>query len=184
MKITIVAGTNRQGSNTLRVATALVPRYEAQGAEVTLLDLRDLPSELLHPGAYANKPDAYEPFKQAVLDADGLVVVTPEYNGSFPGVLKLFIDMLPFPEAFEKRPVAFVGVASGRWGALRPVEQLQGVFGYRNAFIFPERIFLPGVGDELDEDAQPTTPLVAQLLTQQIEGFVAFCKAVKPLRPS
>ena len=59
--------------------------------------------------------------------------------------------MLPFPESFEQRPVCFVGLAAGIWGALRPVEQLQAIFGYRNAYIFPERVFMPGIGKLLNE---------------------------------
>ena len=49
--------------------------------------------------------------------------------------------MLKFPESFEKRPVCFTGLGAGIWGALRPVEQLQAIFGYRNAYLFPERVF-------------------------------------------
>ncbi len=107
------------------------------------------------------------------------MVVTPEYNGGMPGALKLFIDMLPFPESFEHRPVCFVGLSAGRWGALRPVEQLQGVFGYRNAFIYPDRVFLPAVHKELDASGDPTTPLLVDLMSQQISGFVTFCRALR-----
>jgi hypothetical protein len=63
------------------------------------------------------------------------------------------------------------------------VEQLQGVFGYRNAFVFPERVFIPGVEQALGPDGWPVDPLTARLLTQQISGFQAFCAAVAPLRP-
>ena len=70
------------------------------------------------------------------------MVVVPEYNGSFPGILKYFIDLLPFPESFDCRPVSYVGVSAGQWGALRAVEQLQLVFGYRNAYVHPPRTFL------------------------------------------
>ena len=55
-------------------------------------------------------------------------MVAPEYNGSIPGALKYFIDLLPFPEAFEDRPVAFVGIASGRVGRFAyGIEHLQHV---------------------------------------------------------
>ena len=182
MHIVLISGTNRAGSTTLKVTQRLEQRYKAAGVETTLLDLQELPAEVLTPGAYDERPDGWAPFAEAVLAADGLVVVTPEYNGSFPGALKLFIDMLPFPKAFDHRPVAFVGLSSGRWGGLRPVEHLQGVFGYRNAFVFPERVFLPSVGDALDpETLDPTHPFTAQLLTEQISGFIAFCRAVAPM---
>ena len=116
--------------------------------------------------------------------ADGLHIVTPEYNGGMPGALKLFIDHLPFPQSFERRPVCFTGVAAGRWGALRPIEQLQGVFGYRNAYQLPDRVFITGAHRVLDESGWPNDDFLSKKLAAQIEHFVAFCQALKPLRPS
>ena len=122
--ICLISGTNRPQSQTLRVTKILNQLYQDKGADTHLLDLNQLPAELFRPESYDKKPASFESFSKTVLDSEGLVVVTPEYNGSFPGVLKLFIDMLKFPESFEKRPVAFVGLAAGMWGALRSVEQL------------------------------------------------------------
>jgi chromate reductase, NAD(P)H dehydrogenase (quinone) len=102
------------------------------------------------------------------------VVVTPEYNGGVPGILKYFIDMLPFPKRFEHRPVYFVGLAAGIWGALRPVEQLQAIFRYRNAHIFPERVFMPGVGKLLNADGNFANPEMEKRLEKQAPGFIGF----------
>lgn len=185
MKIVVIAGTNREGARSRAVAGAVARRYAAmEGVEHTLLDLAALPTELFTPGAYAEKPEAYAPFADAVVSADGLHIVTPEYNGGMPGALKLFIDHLPFPESFERRPVCFTGVASGRWGALRPIEQLQGVFGYRNAYQLPDRVFITGAHRVLDESGWPNDDFLSKKLAAQIEHFVAFCQALKPLRPS
>jgi NAD(P)H-dependent FMN reductase len=109
-----------------------------------------------------------------VLDAAGLHLVTPEYNGSFPGVLKYFIDMLKFPESFERKPVAFVGVSAGVWGALRPVEQLQMVFGYRNAHVYPERVFIPQVTAKLAADGTLADAALDGRVAKQAEGFGQF----------
>jgi len=174
MKICLVSGTNRPGSQTRRVAKLYQSHFEALGHHVDFLDLVELPEELFRPEAYEKKPAGFSRFSQAVLGSKGLVIVSPEYNGSFPGVLKMFIDMLPFPESFEKRPVAFVGLAAGQWGALRPVEQLQAVFGYRNAHIFPERIFLPRVDSLLDQDGKITHPVISGLIQSQIRNFCDF----------
>ncbi len=182
MNITVIAGTNRTGARSLRLARRVAALHEAAGATTTVLDLAALPVEIASPDAYAHKPAALQPFFDAVLSADGLVVVSPEYNGGMPGILKLFIDMLPFPESFEHRPVCFLGLSAGRWGALRPVEQLQAVFGYRNAFVFPDRVFVPGVAEGLDAEGWPTDPFVAGLITSQAQGFRNFCAAVAPLR--
>ena len=177
MQITVISGTNREGSQTLVVSNYIQSCFAAQeGVDAGLLDLRDLPSELLSPGAYAEKPAGFAPLVEQVLSSDGLVLVVPEYNGSYPGALKLFIDMLPFPQAFDKRPVAFVGIAAGRWGGLRPVEQLQQVFGYRNACQFPERVFLPSIGQSITAEGAPTDPFVEGLLASQVTGFVDFVR--------
>ena len=95
---------------------------------------------------------------------------------SFPGVLKVFIDMLKFPESFEAKPVAFTGEASGLWGALRPVEQLQMIFAYRNAIVFPQRVFIPGVHNLFDQEGQFIDADLLQRLDGQAGGFAAFVK--------
>ena len=177
--IVILSGTNRPGSNTRKVATNLEAYYQTFGVKTRLLDLAQLPPEIFSPTAYAEKPASFKPFTDAILGADGLVVVTPEYNGGFPGILKYFIDLLPFPESFEARPVCFVGLSAGVWGALRPVEQLQTIFGYRNAHIFPGRVFLPGIGKLLNEAGQWTNPEIEQRLQQQAKGFVHFVEQLR-----
>jgi NAD(P)H-dependent FMN reductase len=156
--------------------------YAGLSVALTTLDLAHLPPEVFSPWSYAEKPRAFQPFSEAVLAADGLVVVTPEYNGGMPGVLKYFIDMLKFPESFQSRPVCFVGLAAGAWGALRPVEQLQQIFGYRNAFLFPERVFLPGIGNLLDESGQLKDPELRERLRAQAVGFVDFVERVRRVK--
>ena len=178
--ITLIAGTNRPGSNTRKVTARIAEIYAELGVPVRVLDLQELPADLFLPDAYANKPAAFSPFADAVVQSTGLVVVTPEYNGGIPGVLKYFIDHLKFPESFERRPVAFVGLAAGVWGALRPVEQLQQIFGYRNAYLYPERVFIPQVHQVLDAAGQFTDPGPAKRLRQQAEGFVTFVNRFPP----
>ncbi len=181
--ITVIAGTNREGSNTLKVAKTVATMHRELGVEVKLVDLAGLPSALLSPGAYAEKPEGFtEAFQKPVLDADGVVIVTPEYNGGFPGVLKLFIDMLPFPESFEKRPTAYIGLSAGASGALRPVEQLQMIFGYRNAFNFNKRVFMPGIGDLLDESGAIKDDALRGRLREQAKDFQEFVAALRPVR--
>jgi len=179
-RITVLCGTNRPGSRTRLVCQRLLDRYAAlDGVEARLLDLADVPLELAAPAAFAEKPAGFRPLADQVLNSDGIHVVAPEYNGGMPGILKLFIDHLPFPESFESRPVAFVGVAAGRFGALRPVEQLQGVFGYRNAHIFPPRVFIAGATRALDDTGEPTDDFVKGLLNDQVTGFVDFVRRLK-----
>ncbi len=177
--IVILSGTNRPGSNTRKVAARVEAAYKALGVEHQLLDLAEMPPEIFSPSAYEDKPAGFARFTDAILASDGVVIVTPEYNGGVPGVLKYFIDMLPFPESFERRPVCFVGLAAGIWGALRPVEQLQAIFGYRNAFIFPERVFMPGIGKLLDASGNFANGDMEKRLAKQAEGFVGFVEMLR-----
>ena len=180
--ITLIVGTNRPGSNTRKVAKHIEDIYATLGVPLRVLDLAHLPPGIFSPDSYGEKPTAFKPFSDGVLQADGLIVVTPEYNGSVPGVLKYFIDMLKFPESFEKRPVCFVGVAAGMWGALRPIEQLQMIFGYRNAFLYPERVFLPHIGDAMDERGAFKDADLTDRLKSQAEGFIDFVERQKSVK--
>ena len=180
--ITLIVGTNRPGSNSRKVARHIEEIYARLKVPLHVLDLAQLPPEIFSPSSYAEKPKSFQPFAEAVLQSAGLHLVSPEYNGSVPGVLKYFIDMLKFPESFEKRPVCFVGVAAGTWGALRPVEQLQAIFGYRNAFLYPERVFLPRINELLDDSGRLKDAELVQRLRSQAEGFVDFVERLQRTR--
>jgi NAD(P)H-dependent FMN reductase len=177
--IALISGTNRPGSNTRKVVSIVESIYRELKQPIELVDLAHLPPAIFDPGSYAEKPAAFKPFAETILQAKGLVVVTPEYNGGMPGVLKYFIDMLKFPESFEGRPVCFVGLAAGRWGALRPVEQLQQIFGYRNAHLFPARVFMPGINDLLNDAGALTDSELLDRLKDQARGFVDFVTRLK-----
>jgi len=172
--ILILSGTNRPAANTRQVALAVAGHYRRLDVPIDFYGLEELPPEIFSPTSYARKPEAFIAVQDRVLAAAGLHIVTPEYNGSFPGVLKYFIDMLKFPESFEAKPVAFTGVAAGIWGAIRPVEQLQMIFGYRNAHVFPDRVFIPQIGTRLSAEGALTDAAIDARLAKQTEGFARF----------
>jgi NAD(P)H-dependent FMN reductase len=172
--ILIVSGTNRPQSHALKIATFLTAEYRAAGYSADLFSLGDLPQEMFLPAAYATKPPSVVEIQDRIFAAGGLHVVTPEYNGSFPGVLKYFIDMLKFPESFEHKCVAFVGESYGMWGGLRPVEHLMQIFGYRNAHIFPDRVFISDVVSKFDGEGKLRDEGIALRLRKQAGGFGRF----------
>jgi NAD(P)H-dependent FMN reductase len=180
--IGLIVGTNRPGSNTRKIAAHLEEFYAELKVSSSVLDLAQLPPEIFSPGSYAEKPKSFQPFADAILQSAGLHVVTPEYNGGIPGILKYFIDMLKFPESFERRPVCFTGVAAGTWGALRPVEQLQQIFGYRNAYLFPERVFLPQINNLLDASGRLKDAELLSRLKAQANGFTDFVERLKNVK--
>jgi NAD(P)H-dependent FMN reductase len=175
--IEIVSGTDRPQSNSIKVAKILLELYRSAGVDVGLIDLSELNHEDLHGGDYfKGARGTVKTAVDRVTKADGVVVVVPEYNGSFPGALKLFIDYWKYPDTFEARPVAMVGIGQ-RWGGLRPVEHLQQVFGYRNAFIFPQRVFIHNVSKTI-VDGAISDQLVSDLMKTQTQDFVKFVKGL------
>lgn len=177
----VVSGTNRRDSATARIAAQVALHLRAQAQEVELIDLLGLSSDVLHPDAYFQRPACMAPYQAAIDRAAGMITVVPEYNGSFPGILKLWIDMLEFPRTFTDLPCAFIGLAAGTWGGLRPVEQLEQVFNYRNALIYSQRTFIPAVHTALDEESRLKDETLQGRLQLQLDGFVKF--ALRNPRP-
>ena len=158
------------------MARCLSAIYDEMEVENKVLELEQLPPETFSPDAYRDKPEKVLEFTQDILNSSGLVIVTPEYNGSMSGALKLFIDLLPFPRALRVNPYVTLGIASGQFGALRPVEHLQQVFGYRNAYNFPKRVFIPAVHDFLDDEKGLLDADLVTRLKDQARSFVEFCR--------
>lgn len=181
--ITIIAGTNRPQSNSFKVAKFVEPLYKKEFNNVSLFDLSQVGLQEVDGSHYAeNKPKALTDKIELINQSEGLVVICPEYNGSMPGALKYFIDHWSFPESFEFRPVAFIGLG-GIFGGLRPVEHLQQVFGYRNAFIYPERIMLINVWNIL-KDGKITDKVMSDLIVQQTQGFSKYIRALNQAKLS
>lgn len=179
MHIVIVCGTNREGALSRLLAIENQKLYEQLGHSVDLIDMAELPASILESTAYQEPADDVKKLVKRFLKSDGVVFVVPEYNGSYPGVLKLFVDMLPYPEGFEHRPCAFVGLAAGQFKSLRAVEHFQQVAGYRNAYIYPRRLF---IGDSFKQfvDGRLADDELTRRLAQQAEGFITFIESLKP----
>jgi NAD(P)H-dependent FMN reductase len=179
--ITVVSGTNRPGSNTLKVANlvrdTLGKYYDSN--EVHLIDLKNLPPEIFSPECYASKPQNFAAEFQAVVDkSKHFVFIVPEYNGSFPGVLKYFIDMLSFPQSLAKKEMCFIGLAAGNWGALRAVEQLELTCQYLGAYLFPKRVFIPKINEilTLSDGKYSLNSAYTEMIAVTLKEFADFCR--------
>src|SRR5258708_4847423 len=91
--ITVISGSNRLGNITHQVSRHYFVLRKARYEDTVLFSLEDLPMGFLYPDMYKSKhPDFLKMENQFMVPADKFVFVLPEYNGSFPGVLKAFID--------------------------------------------------------------------------------------------
>lgn len=172
----IISGTDRPNSNALRVSKYVKGLYQKEGIDADIINLQDYPLADVVGGKYGEDLPNVDAFVQQAVTTDGLIVVCPEYNGGYPGILKLFIDYLPFPGSLEKKPIALIGEANGAFGAMRAVEQLQQVFGYRNAYVYPERVFIPRINKNFDDEKGIKDEFQQQLLLSQVNGFPQFIR--------
>lgn len=179
-ELLILSGTNRPGARTKIVAERVLGLAQSAlssqpAIKPVLLDLANLKADLFATSSYAQRPAWFsEQFQSHIDAARGVLIVTPEYNGSFPGVLKYFIDMLEFPRSLSGSWIGFVGVSAGMFGALRSIEQLAEICLYRRAHIFGPRVHLPSI----DKALQPDGSLVPDL-DQRLKDFVSeFCVAL------
>lgn len=173
--ITILAGTNRVGSNTRAVAKIAERELQKQGVKTQFCDLAELPEGIFSPKHYFNPPKEFAPFQKMIVETDGVLTVVPEYNGSFPGAFKYFIDLLKFPESLNGMPCAFIGVAAGNFGAMRSIEQLEQIYRYRGAFLFPRFVIMPKVDEKLNaEKTEITDEFSRKLFNQLLTDFPEF----------
>lgn len=174
----VISGTNRHNSRTLQIARHIQNLYRELGEDVGLIDLAALPVREMDQAKYGeHPPGAWGDAVQKVDQSSGLIFVVPEYNGSMPGILKLFVDYWKYPDSFEHRPTCFVGLG-GMFGGLRPVEHLQQVLGFRNAYIFPQRVFLTQIFKALNNGVIQD-PTVLKLFEDQARGFQKFVRALE-----
>lgn len=174
----ILVGTNRPNSNSRKIADSIQAMYKDLDEVVEILDLKEFPFHELKGELYGKAlPETVSLWIRKINESEGLIVIVPEYNGSMPGALKYFIDFWSYPDAFEHRPVCFIGLG-GMFGGLRPVEHLQQVFGYRNSFVFPDRVFLVNVWKNINTQGELTDKVAEDLLISQAKGFQAFCRAL------
>lgn len=176
--IHIISGTNRPNARSLEIAKIVQNQFHQLSVETNILDLSTIDFSQLDGSQYSeNQPEFLSSLKKQINESRGLYFITPEYNGSFPGILKYFIDHWSYPETFEYRPVAFLGLG-GRFGGLRSVEHLQQIMGYRNAYQFPERVFISNVWNVL-KDEQLLDDNINSLLIQQVRNFSKYVLALE-----
>jgi len=171
--ITVIAGTNRPSSNTLKIAQEYVTALAGLGLEAQLLSLDHLPHDMLVSDFYGKRSAAFqEILERFIIPVQKFVAVVPEYNGSYPGVFKLLVDAV-HPEHFRGKKIALVGVGAGRGGNARGLDDLTGVFHYLRMHVFFDKLPISRVRELVGAEGvkDETTK---QLLRAHAQGFAAY----------
>lgn len=167
--ITIISGTNRPDSYTEAVANHYLTVLEQLGLECQLLNLKDLPHSFAFDDLYGKRTEAMQSIiSQFIEPVHKFVFVMPEYNGSFPGVLKTFIDAVP-PKLWKDKKAAIVGVSSGRAGNLRGQEHLTGILHYLKLHVHYNKPKISGVEHLMDINKKLTDESTLMILLEHAQ---------------
>lgn len=172
--ITIIAGTNRRDSYSLKVANYYQRQLDRKGYGSEVISLESLPDNFIVSDLYGARSEAFQPIQDRISASTKFIFIIPEYNGSFPGVLKTFIDACLFPDSFVGKKTALVGISSGKYGNIRGVEHFTGVCHYLNLHTLPLRIHIPYIKQELNEELDFFKEDTLRFTDQQITEFIAF----------
>lgn len=170
----IVAGTNRLNSNTLKVSKYYQKLLQERGVKADILSLGDLPENLSSTDLYGKRSEAFATILEKVNKCQKFIFVIPEYNGSFPGILKLFIDACDFPASFFEKKAALVGLSSGKYGNIRGVDHFTGVCNYIHLNVMPLKIHLTYIHKDLNESGNFITEDSIKFINQQVDKFIKF----------
>jgi len=177
--ITIISGTNRPNSRTEFIADEVYKLIQNHtNEEVNLIKLNEVPSDFVHNQMYSFKdqhPYITEIQDKYITPSNKWIVISPEYNGSYSGILKVFLDALSvrnYKETFNLKNVGLIGVASGRSGNLRGLDHLTTAFNYLGVIVYPNRLPLSLIEKRIIDNA--IDDLTKEELNFFLESFVAF----------
>ena len=172
--ITIIAATNRLNSNTLKVAKYYQNNFKLKGVDAELFSLEHLPADVLNTDMYGKRSEAFQKIQDLISATEKFLFIMPEYNGSFPGVLKIFMDACDFPGSFYEKKAALVGISSGKYGNIRGVDHFVGVCNYMHLHVYPLRIHIPAIRQEINEDGNLHMADTVKFTNEQIDKFIAY----------
>lgn len=189
IKILAFAGSLREHSYNKRVLSIAVEGARKAGAEVTVIDLRDYPMPIFNADEYEKQFDENAArFQDILSEHDGLLIASPEYNGSLPGGMKNAIDWASRPspkyeksvEVFKGKTAAIMTASQGSFGGLRSLAHMRGMLSIMFVNVLPVEIAVTFVKDKFDGDsAEMTDEKMKKILEDLGSSLVEILKKMK-----
>jgi chromate reductase len=164
---TIISSTNRPGSHTEKVARQYQNIFEAKGIEATIFSLQ-------HLNVLEKNPDFSKAENEFLIPAQKFIFIIPEYNGSFPGVLKAMIDISDIRSTWWGKKALLTGVSTGRAGNLRGMEHITGVLHYVKMIVHHNKLPISVIDKVMNDDGIITDKATLLAIDQQVDEFINF----------
>jgi len=173
--ILIISCTNRKNSLTQKISEYYQKRLDAFQVSNQILDLAILPNDFITTALYENsgKNNEFNAFQKLIDEHQRFILVVPEYNGSFPGVLKAFMDGLRYPDSWKDKKIGLVGLSSGTQGGILALSHLTDIFHYLNAEVLSIKVKLAQI-HQYFKDKQLHNDLYNELIDLQIKKIQTF----------
>jgi NAD(P)H-dependent FMN reductase len=163
----IISGTNRPASNTIRVARQYQQLLHLKGIEAEFLSLEGL-------NVLVRNPAFSEIEKKLLIPASKYIFISPEYNGSIPGVLKCMFDISESKTTWAGKKALLTGVSSGRAGNLRGMEDLTGILHYLRVVVHPNKLPISVVDSLFNQKDSISDEVTLSVINMQLDEFIAF----------
>jgi chromate reductase, NAD(P)H dehydrogenase (quinone) len=164
--ITIISGTNRD-NNTKRVAREYQRFLKEKNIDSLLLALDEKT-------VFVRDDDFIKMEKEYLEPASKFIIIMPEYNGSYPGILKLMMDNTDISKVWWHKKVLLTGVSTGRAGNLRGMDHLTGSLLYLKMIVHPNRLPISVVNKLMDADSHFSDEATINAIKMQLEEFLIF----------
>lgn len=172
-EITIISSSNREDNQSKVFAELCRKILEDKGVNANVCSLQQLPDNLAGGGMYNfdDSPIA-EIVEKYLTPVHKLIFVIPEYNGSFPGILKLFIDAV-HPSNFKHKRAALIGISSGRSGNIRGLDHLTNILNYLKVDVFHHKLPIASINGIIDQ-GQVNDKVIINRISELIDHFQDF----------
>jgi chromate reductase len=164
---TIISGTNRHESNTLRIAGVYRQLLLEKGLDAYLLSLEGL-------NVLERNPVFTEIERELLIPATKFIFISPEYNGSIPGVLKAMFDISDIQKVWWGKKALLTGVSTGRAGNLRGMEHLTGILNYMKVTVHHNKLPISIVDTLLDGEGHINDKRTLDSIRIQLDEFIQF----------
>ena len=165
--ITVISGTNRPDSMSLRLANIYYHLLAERTDNVQLLSLEG--KEVWERGEAMKLLE-----QQYLIPADKFIIIMPEYNASFPGILKVMMDNCDIKKSWWYKKAALVGLSDGRAGNLRGVEHMTSILHYLKTHVHYNKLLLSRINEEMNKQGEILKPATTAAIIQQIDEFIIF----------
>ncbi len=183
MQLTLLGGSLRPASLNGRLLSHLAERVAALGHVATPFSGDALRIPLFEEGLPV--PDRVQSVHQSLLLAQGLIIVSPEYNAGIPGHLKNAVDWLSTlkPNPWTELPVLLCACSPGAFGGARGLLAWRATLANMGALAVPAAITVPGADRNLDPQGAPADPRTRDSLRSALDAFLSMASRLKTSRP-